>query len=110
MLCRFWKLLAGDEYADLLLGVLTLLLQCGICGGRSELAKLLVGTITERELELDKELDVEYWLKLELENDEQYEELEDVDDVDEETELYEQPRAALVLWFGCMLLRTDLAE
>jgi len=44
-----------------------------------------------------------------LENEEQYEELDEVDDVDEETELYEQPRTALAVWFGCMLLRTDFA-
>lgn len=68
---------------------------CGICGGRRAEFVFDVGTITDNELELDSELDVEYWFRLELENEEQYELDEDVDDVEDETELYELPRAVL---------------
>ena len=73
-------------------------LYVGVWGGNK--TELVFGTITDNELELDKELDVEYWLRLELENDEQYDELDDVDDVDDETELYELVKFfELFLWF-----------
>lgn len=77
-------------------------LEVGVCGGNRT---GFVGTITDNELELDRELDVEYWFKLEFENDEQYDELDD--DVDEDTELYE-----LVKFFEWWLwwLWFDLSE
>lgn len=79
-------------------------LVCGICGGRrAGFGAVCVGTITESELELDSELDVLYWFRLELENEEQYELDEEVDEVEDETELYEQQRVVLC-WWGFELL------